>query len=67
MKEEIKSKRRESFNLFMVSKFPGLKQMYIHAAEEIAKEKEIDLYEGWQEWHRLDEESKDFVRDYMKQ
>jgi len=64
---EIKIKNRESFNWFMISKFSGLKNMYQCAIAEAIEEKEIALYKGWQEWHRLDEESKEFVRDYMKQ
>ena len=56
----------ESINLLMVSKLPELKQMYLQAAEDVAKEKAFSLYRGWQEWHRLDEESKNFVRGYMK-
>jgi len=63
---EMKIKNRESINLFMISQFAELKNMYRNAFEEGLEEKQIALYEGWQEWHRLDEESKDFVRDYMK-
>jgi len=55
------------FNLFLISKLPLLKHMYLKAAEEVRNEKALDLYNGWQEWHQLDDESKAFVLDYMAQ
>ena len=40
--------------------------MYRQAIAEAKQEREWQNYIDWREWHDLDEESKQFVRDYLK-
>ncbi|MCP5205826.1 MAG: hypothetical protein H7A01_01355 [Hahellaceae bacterium] len=57
---------RAMINHFLVSKLGGLSIMYRQAIAEAKQEREWQNYLDWREWHDLDEESKQFVRDYLK-
>lgn len=39
--------------------------MYKQAAIEARREREEQLFNDWTEWAELDEESKQYVRDYL--
>ena len=56
---------REILNHLIVSRLKGLHQMYKTAEEEARLEKEEQCNKDWQEWLSLDEESKQYVLNYL--
>ena len=57
---------REIIKLFMVNRFSFLKSMYKYAKIDARLERDERLFKDWQEWTELDNESKRFVMDYLK-
>ncbi|MDH5629771.1 MAG: hypothetical protein OEY96_06410 [Gammaproteobacteria bacterium] len=55
----------QTLNQFMVSRFTLLDKMYKCAYEQALKEKQMRLNQDWQEWDELDEESRQYVWEYL--
>jgi|GEM_PF-3314862 len=56
---------RKIVNQLIVSRLSSLHHMYKQAAIEARREREEQLFNDWTEWAELDEESKQYVRDYL--
>lgn len=53
-------------NEILISRFAPLKQMYAKAREDAEQELKERLAKDWAEWNALDDQSQQFVLDYLK-
>lgn len=56
---------RIALNDYLITRLANLKGMYQMAAEEAEKERAKEIAKGWKEWSSLDDESKQFILDYL--
>ncbi len=57
----------DAINEALISRFAPLKHMYAQAREDAEQELKERLAKDWAEWDALDEESQEFVLDYLKE
>jgi hypothetical protein len=57
---------REMINHSIVGLFQSTRHMYQQAIKEAQQERDERLFKDWSEWSELDEDSKHYVREYLK-
>jgi len=57
--------KREIINNSIVGLFQCTRHMYQTAFAKARRERDVQLFNDWSEWAALDEESKQYVRNFL--
>ena len=63
----MRHQKEISLNDFFVNRLACLSGMYKRIEEEAKIERREKLKEDWREWHALDNESQQFILDFLSQ